>query len=608
MLGVGLTKGLWAMGVGAVGCAAIIANRGQDQVRVAAEPIRGDGIGRLVLGLEATTLDGGKCSIENKGTKATVVAFTDVSCPLTKKYASTLAALEEKYSKHGVRFVFVNPNKADDEKAIRSEIKHHGLDGEYVHDKDGRVTASLGAKTTTEVFVLDARSTLVYRGAVDDQYGFGYQTDAPKNTFLINALDAVLAGNTPKVEATTAPGCALIVDAKPVMRAVTYHDQVSRILQRNCVPCHRDGGVGPFALDNYAKAEAFKGMIKQVVNNGTMPPWFAAPTADGHSPWANDRTMSKRDKDDLNTWIDAGCPEGDAKLAPAPLKFHNEWAIGEPDVVYEIPRAIPVRATGQMPYYHVRIDPGFTEDKWIDAMELHPTDRSVVHHVLVFVVEDGRVGGRGLLDVDESTGFLMGYVPGTDSVVFPEGQAKRVPKGAALLFQIHYTPNGKATQDQTKLAVRFAKSPPKHEIQVYGVVNKTFAIPPGAPAHSDTKTVTIPKDMYVTALMPHMHVRGKAFKYEVQYPDGKKEVLLDVPAYDFNWQITYRYVVPKLLPAGTRLTATGTFDNSDKNPANPDPSKTVRWGLQTTEEMLLGYVEFYVPSVKPGTTVTLDGG
>lgn len=608
MLGVGLTKGLWALGVGSVGVAALMAGKGQDPVRIAAEPTRGDGLGRLIAGLEGQTLEGSRCSLASPGSKATVIAFTDVSCPLTKKYAPTLAALEDEYAKKGVRFVFVNPNKSDDESAIREDVKHHGFDGDYIHDTAGTIAATLGTKTTTEVFLLDATNTLVYRGAVDDQYGIGYQIDQPKSRFLADAIDATLRGEKPKVEATTAPGCALIVDAKPVMRAVTYHDQVSRILQRNCVTCHRDGGVAPFSLENYARAESFKGMIKQVVNNGTMPPWYAAPSADGHSPWANDRSLSKQDKSDLNDWIDAGCPEGDPKLAPAPLKFTTEWAIGEPDAVYEIPRTVPVKATGQMAYMHFRIDPGFTEDKWIDALEIHPTDRSVVHHVLVFVVEDGKVGGRGLLDVDESTGFLMGYVPGTDSVVFPDGQAKCVPKGAALLFQIHYTPNGKATSDRTRMAVRFAKQPPKHEVQVYGIVNKSFAIPPGAPSHSDEKTVTVPKDMYVTSLMPHMHVRGKAFKFEATYPDGRKEVLLDVPRYDFNWQLTYRYSVPKFLPAGTKIKATGTFDNSEKNPYNPDPSKTVRWGLQTTEEMLLGYVEFYVPSAKPGTPVTLDGG
>ena len=603
MVRVGTFKALLALSAGAV-CIAALAVQG-GQVKVAPEPTRADGLGRLVTGIEGHTITGKDFELGAPDrAKATVVALTDTTCPLTKRYAPTLAALEDEYRAQGVEFVFVNTSKADERAAIEQDVRDHGFDGPYIWDTEGKVAAALGAKTTTEVFLLDSRHTLVYRGAVDDQYGLGYQNDAPKNTFLIDAIESTLTGDRPKVEATTAPGCALAFEAKAMKTAVTYHGQASRILQRNCVTCHRDGGVAPFALDSYKNAENFKAMIKQVVENGTMPPWYAA---EGHGPWQNDRTLTKQDKADLVAWIAAGCPEGDPKLAPAPLKFHSKWAIGEPDAVFEIPREVPVKATGQMAYIHLRVDTDFAEDKWIESMEIQPTDRAVVHHVLVFVIENNRINGKSLFNLDESTGFFMGYVPGTDSVKFAEGQAKRLPKGAALMFQLHYTPNGKATSDRTKLAVKFAKQPPKHELQVYGIVNRTFAIPPGDPAFTDSNTITVPRDVLVTALMPHMHVRGKAFKFEATYPDGKKEVLLDVPRYDFNWQITYRYATPKLLPAGTKVTAYGTFDNSADNPANPDPTKTVRWGLQTTEEMLLGYIEFYEPGAKPGSITNIGG-
>jgi mono/diheme cytochrome c family protein/thiol-disulfide isomerase/thioredoxin len=604
MVSVGWTKGVWALAAGGFGLTAMVASLAQDSPKTAPELTAPTGIGRLVVGLEAKTIDGQTCALESQAL-ATVIAFTDVSCPLTRRYAPTLANLEDKYKAKNVRFVFVNPSKVDAKADIQACVKDHGLDGDYVWDTDGRITAALGAQSTTEVFLLDSKNTLVYRGAVDDQYGLGYQIDAPRKTYLVDAIESVLNGDKPKVEATTAPGCALTVEAKPMARAVTYHDQVERIIQRNCVQCHRTGGVAPFTLDTYEKAQNYKGMIKQVVERGVMPPWGAAP---GHGPWQNDRSMSDEDKQALYAWIAADCPKGDAKNAPTPLKFHDTWSIGDPDHVFQIPRALPVKATGQMPYIHIRIDTNFGEDKWVDAMEVLPTDRSVVHHVLVFIVQDGKIGGRGLLDVDESTGYLMGYVPGTDSLVFPEGQAKLIPKGATLLFQIHYTPNGKATNDQTRLAVRFAKKPPTNELQVYGVVNRTFQIPPGDPNFVCDRTITVPTDVYATALMPHMHVRGKAYKFEAVYPDGKREVLLDVPRYDFNWQITYRYAKPKLLPKGTKIIATAAFDNSADNPANPDPTRRVPWGLQTTDEMMLGYIEFYVPGAKPGETLSLGGG
>ncbi len=605
MVSVGTTRSVWALAVGGFGLAAMLANGSQDPAKVAPEPTRAEGIGRLITGIEGKTLKGSTCSIGPNGSNATVIAFTDVSCPLTKRYAPTLAALEDKYKSSGVRFIYINPSSADEKGAIENCIKDNGIDGDYIWDTDKKITTALDAKTTTEVFLLDSKSTLVYRGAVDDQYGLGYQIDAPKKTYLIDAIESTLKGERPKTEATTSPGCALIHDVKTMERAVTYYDQVSRILQRNCVTCHRDGGVAPFTLDTYEKAENYKGMIKQVVETGVMPPWGAAP---GHGPWANDRSLSDQDKKDLYAWIDGGCPKGDPKLAPVPLKFHETWSIGEPDHVFQIPRELQVKATGQMPYYHLRVETNFDEDKWLDAMEIQPTDRSVVHHVLVFVLEGNKIGGRGLIDVDESTGFLMGYVPGTDSVVYPEGQAKLLPKGATLLFQVHYTPNGKATSDQTRMAIHFAKKKPTMEMQVYGIVNRTFQIPPGDPNYKCDRTVTIPRDVYATALMPHMHVRGKSYKFEATYPDGKKEVLLDVPRYDFNWQITYHYAKPKLLPAGTKIVATAGFDNSAGNPSNPDPTRTVPWGLQTTDEMMLGYIEFYAPGSKPGEILQLGGG
>ena len=585
---------------------AMTADGRQESAKVGPEPIRADGIGRLVTGIEAKTIDGKTCALES-GAQATVIAFTDVSCPLTKRYAPTLAALEDNYKSSGVRFVFINPSSADERGAIENCIKDNGFDGDYIWDKKGTIAATLGAKTTTEVFLLDAKGTLVYRGAVDDQYGLGYQNAAPKSTYLKDAIDSVLGGKRPEVEATTAPGCALAFEPKPMDRKVTYYDQVSRVLQRNCVNCHRDGGVAPFALDSYEGAESHKGMVDYVVKAGTMPPWFAAPSPEGHSPWANDRSLSAQDKKDLADWIAGGCPKGDEKLAPTPLSFETGWLIGKPDVVMELPREVPVQATGQMAYIHMQVPTNYDEDKWVEAVEVHPTDRAVVHHVLIFVVEDGKINGRRLFETDETTGFLIGYVPGTDHVEYPQGEAKRLPKGATLLVQIHYTPNGKATADRTKFAIRFAKKPPVREMQVYGISGKDLAIPPGDPAWVNTKTVTVPRDLMLTALMPHMHFRGKAFKYEAEYPDGRKELLLDVPRYDFNWQITYRYAVPKLMPQGTKITVTATYDNSTGNPANPDPTRTVPWGLQTTDEMMLGYAEYFVPGAAPGEAVRLGG-
>jgi hypothetical protein len=403
------------------------------------------------------------------------------------------------------------------------------------------------------------------------------------------------------VSATEAPGCVLdLSSAKPAATAqVTYHNRVSRILQANCVECHRAGGVAPFALETPQQVEANAGMIRKMVNRQLMPPWFAAPAAKGeHSMWANDRSLAEQDRTDLLAWLENGRPLGDAGDAPLARSWPAEWEIGTPDAVFQIPQPIEVRATGTMPYQIATVSTSLAEDKWIQAIEIKPTAREVVHHVLVFVKQRGAAAiGRRIGNEDEGGGFFAAYVPGNDHVIYSAEFAKALPAGATLVFQIHYSPNGKATSDQLRLGVRFAPQAPEHVVQVAGIGNHRIDIPPGADYHPESATIPIPRDVVVLCFMPHMHLRGKAFRYDLIQADGAERTLLEVPRYDFNWQLAYRYADPITVRAGSQIRATGWFDNSAANPANPDPSKAVHWGPQTFDEMMLGYVEYYVPGV-----------
>src|SRR5438067_1181990 len=335
------------------------------------------GVGRLVPDVAFTDTAGkpGKLS-DFKAGKLLVVAMTNTSCPVCKQYAPTLARIEKEYSPQGVAFLFVNPTATDKPDAS-------AFAGRYVHDTGHQLAAALGARTTAEVFVLDAARTVVYRGAVDDQFGIGYALDAPRNNYLATALDDALAGRVPVTAATTAPGCelALTVAAKT---PPTYHARVERIVQHNCVECHRSGGVGPFELTTYDHVVAHKGMIRKVVERGTMPPWFAAPPARGeHSPWANDRSLCDSDKADLLAWLAGDLAKGDPADAPLPRTYPSGWLVGKPDAVFRIPQPIAVKAQGTMPYQHVSVDTDFDDDRWVQALEVRPTARDVVHHVLV---------------------------------------------------------------------------------------------------------------------------------------------------------------------------------------------------------------------------------
>ncbi len=560
------------------------------------------GVGRQIPDFRIEDIQGRAFQLSDFADKqAIVIAMTDVGCPLCKKYAPTLADLEKRYANRNVAFLFLNPNESESIEQLREEVSAKGFSGPYIRDDQEHVTRLLDVKTTTEVFVLDRARTLVYRGAVDDQYGFGYSLDAPRKTYLVDALEAVLADRLPNPSVTTSPGCEMFYsdrDQEPSLESqkVTYHNRISRIIQRHCLECHRDGSVAPMPLESYEQVRDYAGMIRSVVQRGVMPPWFAAPLAEQtdqdavHSLWANDRSLSKSEKDDLYRWAEEGAPEGDAADAPSPRVFPAGWLIGQPDAVFEFPQPVPIKATGILPYKQVIVDTDLPEDKWVQSIEIVPGDAGVVHHVLVFVLAPGKAERGGGVD------YWGIYVPGNSTQVYPEGYARLLPKGSRLKFQMHYTTNGTATEDRTKIGLKFADQLPQYEVKTASIVDRRFKIPPGASNHRVEASLTVPSDVEILGLLPHHHLRGKACRYDLKTPDGKTETLLDVPRYDFNWQLLYQYAQPKPVSKGSRIDFTAWYDNSAGNPANPDPTITVRWGEQTNDEMHLGYVEYIVPS------------
>lgn len=549
-------------------------------------------VGELVPSDMTFTDLGGKAGTfaDFRGKPATVLCMTGVGCPIAMKYGPVLAELAEAYADKGVQFLLVNPNKGESPDAMREVAQRLGL--RYVHDPEAKLGSTLGATSSTEVFVLDGGLTLAYRGAVDDQFGLGYALAVPKNRYLADALDAVLTHVPPNVQATTAPGCALDLATKPApplaASQVTYHNRVSRILHRSCVECHRQGEAAPFTLDRYEGVADHVAMIRKTVKKGIMPPWFADPSV---GQWANDHSLPERDKADLLAWIEAGAPEGDAADAPVARAFTPGWRIGQPDAIFETPAAFDIPATGVMEYQRVMVQTRLPADKWVRAVEIRPTHPGVVHHVLVFVVyppDHPRLGQQPQTD-DGIKGYFAGLVPNSGHHVYPAGTAKLLPREALLIFQIHYTPNGTAVRDRPKIGFVFDDQAPEHELITTAAANKRLRIPPGAPNHEVVANYTFGGPARITSFSPHSHVRGKAYRYELNYPDGRTERVLEIPRYDFNWQLEYVLRRPIDVPRGTKLKVTAWYDNSAANPANPDPTKTVRFGDQTWDEMMIGY-------------------
>jgi peroxiredoxin len=520
--------------------------------------------------------------------KAIVIVFLGTDCPLCKLYGPRLAELAEEFGPPGVSFLAIDANDQDGLTDIGAYAARHKVSFPILKDAGGVIAGRMGALRTPEAFVLDETRTVRYWGRIDDQYGIGVQRAGPARRHVAAALEELLAGRPVSRPAIRPVGCRIGRAPSPAAdrsgSGVTYTREVSRLLQRRCVECHRSGEVAPFALTGYADAAAWAPMIREIVTDGRMPPWFADP---GHGHFRNEARLTDDEKRLLVQWIDDGCPQGDPADLPPPPTFPDDWRIPRPDLVLDMAdRPYDVPAEGEVRYQYFLVDPGFTEDRYLLAVQVRPGNPAVVHHALVLIQPPGDDGPLHL----NSLGALIDYAPGMAPPVLPEGMAIRVPAGSKFLFQMHYTPNGSPQQDCTRLGIVFADPGTVTRcVEGGAVVNQALAIPAGAADYRLTAETTIPRDALLLSLSPHMHLRGKSFRFEAAYPDGTREVLLDVPRYDFNWQLRYELAQPKRLPRGTRLICTAHYDNSADNPANPDPSREVGWGEQTSDEMLIGF-------------------
>jgi mono/diheme cytochrome c family protein len=520
-----------------------------------------------------------------KDKKAFVVVFLGTECPLANLYVPTLIDLHKAYAGKGVQFLAVNANAQDGFTAVAAHAQEREVPFPVLKDYDRRAADALGARRTPEAFLLDAGRGIRYHGRIDDQYGIGYRRAEPRRRDLKEALDELLAGKPVSTPATEVSGCLIGRATEPAVAGeVTYARQVSRLLQKRCQECHRPGESGPMALLTYDDARSWADTIREVVLEERMPPWYADPRF-GH--FANDRRLSPEEADLLLAWVKQGCPKGDDKDLPPPAKFPRGWRVGEPDAVYRMGEEFKVPAKGVLPYKQFLVDPQFKEDRWVQAAEARPGNRAVVHHILVYILAPG----KRLYDSDGTAATLVGWAPGDMPAVYPRGTAKRIPAGSRLLFEVHYTPNGKEQTDRSSVGVVFAREPPEYVVETNILANVRLRIPPRAADHREEFRYTFREDARLYSFMPHMHLRGARARYEVAYPDGRTQTLLSVPDYDFNWQSVYRFAEPIPVPRGAKITFVAHWDNSADNPRNPDPNQEVRYGLQTWEEMMNGWME-----------------
>lgn len=527
--------------------------------------------------------------------KAIVIVFTTLDCPLVQRFLPTIKEFEAKYRDQGVQFLALNVGPKD--KLI--DVAQQGLDYDLPFhlgkDFDGEAVAALGVERTPEVVVIDGEGVLRYRGRINSQYRLGGVKPNPGRQDLQEAIEDVLAGRDVQVSETPVDGCRITpaVVQSPVEQ-VTYAEHIDPLMRQYCQECHRPGTTAPFSLLEYDDVDGNAEMIAEVVREQRMPPLYASGQ---HGTFSNRVEMKPEEIELILSWVNSGREQGDLSKIPPPIEFaQSEWQIGEPDVIYTIPKKVKVPANGIVSYKYIFLPHVFKHDTWVQGIEILPGNPRIVHHANLAAVKFGATKvGSGAKATDNEAAFITGYVPGGVPMVLDPGTAFKIPKGSVLVLQSHYVTTGKeGEEDETRVGLVYAKGKIQKEVKHFRVTTDTFAIPPGAAHHPVVASRTLDCDATGVGMFVHMHLRGKDMTFRAHYPDGNVETILSVPNYNFDWQVAYRWPTEfARFPKGTKIECTAHYDNSAFNPYNPDPTDTVREGQQTHEEMMFGFF-FYM--------------
>lgn len=527
--------------------------------------------------------------------RVVVLFFTENGCPVARQSIDKLKSLREHYSDRGVVIWMIDSNADDDRKSIEQEAKDFDIAPlPVLIDDTQEIARVLDVKRTAETICIDtAHWTVFYRGAIDDQLVEGAQKPEATEKYVANALDQFLSSKPITHPNTVGRGCLITFEPSGTQgdHPVSYTREIAPMLEAKCVSCHSPGNIAPFSMSSYKKVHGRADMIREVLVARRMPPWGADPRY-GH--FKNDRSLSLAQQKTLLRWIDEGAPQDDGPDPLAkPVPEKPLWPMGQPDYIIKLPVAEKIPATGVLDYRYVEISSPITNDVWLAGAVFRPGNRRVVHHLIVRAKYDKTPKAA------QEDAFLTGWAPGIDYWAYPEGTGKFLGAGATLSFELHYTADGKPETDQSELGLYVMKTPPKEALQTQGAYNQDLVVSPHEANAPSFAVCGFDHDTIIYDLAPHMHLRGSWFKYEALYPTGKRETLLSVPRYDFNWQTIYRLAEPKVVPAGTWIFCTGGFDNSARNPSNPNPDKRIVWGDQSFDEMFIGFMDVArVPSAK----------
>ena len=547
------------------------------------------------LSFHLDDLDGNSISLEmNPNSHLTVVCFIGTECPLAKLYSSRLDKLAKKFT--SVDFIAVSSNQQDSVADLKGFRERFEVSIPIVKDADNVVADQFGAERTPEVFLVNENLKILYRGRIDDQYQPGIAKVKPTRDDLMLAISERLSNNQISVPQTTVDGCLIgRIKTKEKNSTVNFSNQISRILQNHCMECHRQGELAPMELSSFDEVVGWSDMILEVIDDQRMPPWHADPA---HGEFTNERRMTSAEKQMLRDWVAAGTPEGNPEDLPTAKDYgiESEWRLPrQPDMIVDMSEtALEIPALGVMDYHYFVADPGFEKDTWVTAAEIIPGDRGVVHHSICFIRPPDGADMR-------TAGWLAAFVPGQKPPTYDPRQGRLIPAGSKLVFQQHYTTNGQATEDVTRIGLVFGNEELiERQLLTIIAMDQDFVINAGEPSTAvPGEFKKLPKSGKLLGISPHMHFRGKSFALNATFSQAnlieRDPILLSVPNYDFNWQHIYEFKNPISLQDIESLNFTATFDNSSENPANPNPTKQVMWGDQTDEEMAVAFAFVVIP-------------
>ncbi|MFI4934896.1 MAG: redoxin domain-containing protein [Caulobacterales bacterium] len=526
---------------------------------------------------------------------AAVVIFTQGDgCPVVRNTMAALGELQQTYGAKGVEFMMLNSDPQDSREDIAAEAKDYGFQAPVLRDTNQLVGEQLGVTRTAEAIIINPKTwKIVYRGPIDDRVTYERQKAKADHTWAKDALDAMLAGQAPAISQEPAVGCLIDFPHRAeAMKAtpVSYSKVIAPIIETKCAMCHQQGGIGPMPLTSYDKVKAFSPMIREVLRTERMPPYHADITAGEKLADAN-RQLTPDETKAMVHWVEQGAPRGDGPDPLAAARFQvAEWPLGKPDLVLDIP-CYNIPASGIVDYQRPYVVNPLTEGKWMRASTIKVGDRQGVHHILTGYMTTAPKPGEQAFE-DRWKASVGGYAVGAESTVEPNNIGVYIPPGGAIGFQNHYTPYGKAATDCSKIALYFYDQKPGLVMRNSVIANPMISIPPNTERHPEVSYLVFPKDAILYSAFPHAHYRGASAQLILRTPDGKEKLLLALPHYDFNWQRDYAFAEPIKVPAGSWLIAKWTYDNSKRNPANPDPNRTVPWGDQSFDEMLYTAIRY----------------